>query len=528
MRYLIILSLTVGPILLVLTRSIYRLLGPTRSDADAYFHLHVIEEIRLNNHRLPNSPRQVETEGLYAYPYLLHWLLSYIPKRMMQSVDRFFSPTMDFGLFLFTVSLVPLGYLNPGHLPLVVAILVFTPELVRPDQSHAIGLSARKPGLLVVTGTVLALVVYLETGVVLALGVSIVLASFVPLLSKFGLQALTALLFVLGVLVNPVALLVLISSFALAILTSRGRYLTILRTHIRHLNDYAVSKQYKRFDHSFLAPVVLLRELSAADSPKEVAQTIFDSRRTFPFFCNIPVVISLIGLSWAAVSGVDLIVARPVLVWLFAGVAAGAVTSLPHLLFLGEPERYLEYVYLPSFVVTARAWTELGVLFKLTVGTLVASSGIIIFSFVWIFQTHLYEPKRDAALEDLVEHLQALQPATLIIQPSVIARNIIHLTEHSVVETLGNQASTEDIIREYNRLFPEKHSRITDDIDWLRERYDPDWVIYDLRWLDRDLQESLRRPSSDPVYANDQFELYPFDAVAAEQCDSPSKRSLAE
>jgi hypothetical protein len=432
---------------------------------------------------------------------------------------------MDIGVLLLTASLVPLGYLDPILFPVVLAVLIAMPQLVRPDQAQAIGLSARKPGALVTTAAILAVVIYADTGAAPALAISVTLASLVPLLSKFSFQAMTVILTVLGVLVIPEALLILFASFVLAIILSRGRYLTIFRTHLKHLYDYAVSKQYKRFDHSIPSPIAFGKQIITADSPMAAIRTIFESRRLFPFFCNLPIVVTPLGLVWATIAGVDIIMFRPVLVWLFAGVAAAILTSLPHLLFLGEPERYLEYVYLPAFVVLGEAWSALGTPYHAVVSSLAIIGILLIIGFYWTFQTRLFGPDREAAIKHILSQLKKIPQGTLIIHPSVIARNIIWFTDHDVVETLGNQATTNAAVKEYNRLFPEKHSRITDEVEWLRNQYDPDWVVYDLRWFESDLPCSLHRPSSEPKYANEQFELYSFDTVAEAHCHTQQQTS---
>jgi len=525
MREIVVVSTIIGAILLAATRSVYRLLGPNRSDPDAYFHLQVTEEIRSNGHRLPKSPQQVTTGGVYGYPYLLHWLLSYLPRSAMPYVDRFFSPMMDVGFLLLTTTLVPLGYLDIIHLPIILAVLAATPQFVRPDQAQAIGLSARKPGNLVTTGVILAVVVYADTGALPALAISIALAALVPLLSKFSLQAMTVILAILGILVVPEALLVLCLSFLLSVVLSRGQYVTVLRTHLKHLHDYAVTKQYKRFDHSLPNPIAFGQQIFAADSPMDVAQSVFETRRLFPVLCNLPIVVTLLGLVWAAVTGVDVVVSRPFLVWLLAGVAVAFLTSLPNLLFLGEPERYLEYIYLPAFVILSKSWSTLGTPYHAVVGAFTVIGVVLICGFYWTFHSYLYEPEREAAIEDIVDQLNGLSPGTVIIHPSVIARNIIWFTDHDIVETLGNQATTDAVVTEYNHLFPEKHSRITNEVEWLRDQYEPDWVVYDLRWFETDLPNSLHRPSSQPRYANEQFELYSFDAVVEAHRGSQQRSS---
>lgn len=514
MKYESVAALAAVGGLIVLSRSAYRLLGPDRIDADGYFHLYVVDEIRNNGHRLPRSPEQVTTRGEYAYPYFMHWVLSFFSRRTVQSIERFFSPLSDVALYAVVLLLLPFGAVAPEGMLVGAILLLLTPQLMQPDQAHGIGISARKPGLVLTTACLLLLTRFATTGSEFALGASVVLSSLVFLTSKFSLQALTFLVVPIGVFVEPLALLVLPVGFFGAVLMTGGRYLTVFRTHLSHLRDYAVRKQYQRFEHSVGTPVTLFRDVWQADSWLDGLHAVFESRRTFPLACNPLPIAAVAALGAALVSGVDLGVPDVYLVWLLSGAVTFVLISMPHLLFLGEPERYLEYTYVPSVVVVAAGVETLGAYYSGFVGSLALLAVAIVAGFVWSFERRLYEPERSAAIESLASYLSRKDPGVVVVQPSTVARNLVWKTDHSFVETLGNQASTPAAVEEYDRLFPEGHALVTDDLDWLEAEYDPDWAVFDLRWIDRtETPGSLSRPDSDPCFDNDQFEVYDFDVL---------------
>lgn len=505
-------------VLVPCSRSIYRLLGPGRIDADGYFHLYLIEEIRNCGHRLPRSPEQVATRGEYAYPYGMHWFFSYLPRRAVATLERFFSPVCDALLFLVILLLIPLGELSVGTALPGALLFLFTPQLVQPDQAHGTGISARKPGLILTTLCLLLFARYVQTGDPYLLAGSVLVASFVYLTSKFSLQAMAGIMAAFAVFVSPLAIGVLVFGFVGAVVLSRGRYLVVFRTHLAHMKDYAVRKQYQRFNHSLGTPHDLVRDLRAANSWIDRLHVVFDSRRIFPLVRNSLPVAALLALFLAQYRGIDLGLPTVYVVWILAGAAAFLLISLPHLLFLGEPERYLEYTYLPCFVVIAGGWNQLTIVYDGLVVGLAAVGFVVMLGFVWAFERRLYEPARRAAIDDVAAYLSEKEAGVVALQPSTVARNLIWKTDHTFVETLGNQASTEAAVAEYERLFPEGHSLVTDDIEWLASEYDPDWVVFDLRWIHRTGSPgSLSQPDATPLYANEQFEVYPFDVFRADQ-----------
>jgi hypothetical protein len=180
------------------------------------------------------------------------------------------------------------------------------------------------------------------------------------------------------------------------------------------------------------------------------------------------------------------------------------------MLFLGEPERYLEYIFLPSGVLIAKGWGVLGAEYKLVVVALHLMSLIIILVYIWGFKNIFFNPERWEKFYDILEDLKDEEPGTVVAQPCYVGKMTAWRSDHEVVETIGNQASTQEAIEELNRLFPEIYGYVTEDVRWLEESYDPDWVVFELEKVEEHPDVGLQKPDVDPTYSNESFEVYPF------------------
>ena len=72
-----------------------RLKLPHAIGSDAYFHLLMARTIRENGHRIPSEVPRVLVCRPYTYPYLFHWLLSFVPDRCLMAAERIVSPMLD-------------------------------------------------------------------------------------------------------------------------------------------------------------------------------------------------------------------------------------------------------------------------------------------------------------------------------------------------------------------------------------------------------------------------------------------------
>lgn len=372
----------------LLLRSTYRMIAPDHAGGDAYDFFIQITDIKRAGHRRPDEPSAVVTSGVYRYPYFVLWLLSFLPTDWLESVDRHFSPTMDLLFALLLVSLAPLGLLSWPQVPLVLLLFLATPQFMRPDLSHGTGLSMRKPGLLLSTGSLLALVDWTAGGAVWTVALAAVLGGFLMMTSKFGLQAWSFAVVGVAVVTTPLALVVVPAALVVATVVSGGRYLRILEGHLLHVHDYAVEKQYKRFNHSLPNPVAWFLAFLRVDSRMETLRLVHGNRWLRPFVDAPFSVVALATYGFAVAVGADATFGlHPSFHgWVVVCVVAFVVTSLPHFLFLGQSERYLEYSFLPAVLIVARGTETLGVAFDVVVGLSVLGGLAVAAVYVWSYR----------------------------------------------------------------------------------------------------------------------------------------------
>lgn len=499
-------------------RSSYRYLVPAGAPGDAWGQLLQIADIRDADHRRPEKPSAVVTSGHYAYPYFVLWLLSFLSERSLKWVERHFSGISDVLYFGVVSTLYVTDVLALDELLLVLVVFIATPQFMRPDLAHGRGLSSRKPGVILTTVSLLAFVTWVQGGSPVLFGVSVLAGGLMCLTSKFSLQAYLAILLPMGAFVHWSALALAPLAVAVAVVFSKGRYLRILRGHVSHVYDYATEKQYKMFSHDLPNPVRFVRAVVGADSVRDLLEIFNRSRRLRPLVDNPFVVATIAGVALGYAAG-EIPVPRPYLVWIAGGVVAFVLTSLPHLLFLGQAERYLEYVFLPSSVLLARGWSEFGPTFQALVVLAIVGGVAVELTYVWGYRNVLYSPDRRQAIDDVAVYLSEKPPGVVLTQPTNVSRELAWKTGHRVVEFVGgNATTTRESVTELNTLYPDRYGFVTDDVVWLDERFDPDWVVFDLEKIrEADPEDvGMRPPDRDPEYDDGLFEVYRFDAVTAE------------
>jgi hypothetical protein len=507
--------LLLGLALLFAVRSSYRYLVPTGAPGDAWGQLLQIADIREAGHRRPERPSAVVTSGHYAYPYFVLWLLSFLPERPLMWVERHFSGLSDVVYFGVVSSLYVADVLALDELLLVLVVFVATPQFMRPDLAHGRGLSSRKPGVILTTVSLLTFVTWLNSGGPTLFAVSVLAGALMCLTSKFSLQAYVAVLLPMAAFVHWSALTLVPLAIVVAAVLSTGRYLRILRGHVSHVYDYATEKQYKMFSHDLPNPVRFVRAVLGADSMRDVLEVFNRSRRLRPLVDNPFIVATIVGVALGYAMG-EVPVPRSYLVWIAGGVAAFVLTSLPHLLFLGQAERYLEYVFLPSSVLLARGWSAFGPGFQALMCLVVAGGILVELTYVWGYRNVLYSPDRREAIDDVADYLSRKPSGVLLAQPTNTSRELAWKTGHRVVEFVGgNGTTTEESVEELNTLYPDRYGYVTGNVAWLHGRFNPGWVVFDLEKLrEADPDEvGLTPPDADPDYENNLFEVYRFDAV---------------
>jgi hypothetical protein len=502
-------GILISVIAIVLTRSAYGLLNPEWTNTDAFAHFNIIREIKQNGHRPPEDHSQTLHPGKFTYPPTVHILLSAFPERYLKSIDRIFSPTVDLLFGVLLSALVPIGVLNTTQAAVALGLFVATPQFVRPDQPHGVGLSSRKPGVLVFSTGMVAFLSWLVNGNTGFLIIALAAGTLLPLTSRFSTQAFFFITLCLSVFYTPLAITYFIGSLVLALVFSGGYYWRVLSAHVLFSADFAKTKQYKFLYDGYKSIDTAKRFLSAIrrKSMKGILESLFDSIILRSLFDNPVVIPAIVAMFIGLPKGVP----QVYYIWLYAGLGTFVITSFYHLRFLGHAGRYLEHTFVPSAIVVASALRQQNAFFDWLVYIVIFIGISTIVAYIIIQQRWTDTSERDA-FESLVGQLQSLPTGRILIQPRYGGSEIAWKTTHAVNDFLGAGFDTPEAVAKRNQLYPEKEGWVTDDTAWLSSEFSPDWIVFDRQVAENSSQNSLSEPDQEPYWMSEEYALYKFES----------------
>jgi hypothetical protein len=361
-----------------LSRLLPRLVLPDALSSDSYFHLGMARAIREHGHRIPDMMPRVLVCARFRYPYLFHWLLSFVPERHLLPAERLASPVIETiytaGVLFFALSILRIGGLSPdpeGTALWIAAIFSLSPALVGVGGGpRAYNGTPRTLGQCLFFFFAASAVMYAQAGALPWAVVAVAAAAALSVTSKFGNQTVVAIcigLLALG-FVAPVVLA--LCGYAVAAAVTKGRALQVLRGQLAHSMFYARYLQ-QRFLHKgrvkFGDYAARARGMVRAGARGKIVALVrwFFSE---PFFLHKFIVGSpqLVLLALAVAGGLgeqasaalrSPALALP-LAFIATSVAASLLVSLRPLAFLGEAERYAEHTVffqILAFAVVAEA-----------------------------------------------------------------------------------------------------------------------------------------------------------------------------
>ncbi|MBI2873254.1 MAG: hypothetical protein HYY00_08725 [Chloroflexi bacterium] len=365
---------------------------------DEAVHCSLVTEIRRNRHRVPRqfSYALVHDHGS-RYPFLYHWLLSFLPDRSVVTYGSIFSAlaeTAYVGLHGAVAYLLATraGLAEPG--PLVVSGVAAAAAALNPlaqsrsaSSPYQVSVSPRSLAKLLTSITCLALILALPEGTwgVWA-GVAIIGVALVALTSKFGLQAivLTYLGLALATLSwEPVTYLVL--GLILALLLSVGAYWDVLAGQIRHLVGYhkQIKNVHPMATNDFAFDVRHIRDLLLHPSKTSLRRVSTDPflRQVVFWLPQFGVLAAVLAVnSPSAFGGWGLLL----LLWLAVDVIAWLVILHPTIKFIGEGDRYMEYSgNLPLNTLAALALWNLEPMGTRLVALIAMVGYPLVFNYLW-------------------------------------------------------------------------------------------------------------------------------------------------
>ncbi|MBI2873249.1 MAG: hypothetical protein HYY00_08700 [Chloroflexi bacterium] len=333
-------------------------------------HYALITEIRRNRHRVPRAfSYALVHHHSGRYPFLYHWLLSFLPDRFVRGYGGIFSALAETAYVALHGAVAYLlatrvGLAEPG--PLVVGGVASAAAALNPQawgrstsSPMQIAISPRPLGKVLASVSCLALVLALpQSAFGLWAGIAILGVALVALTSKFGVQAvvLTYIGIALATLRwEPAIYLAL--GLVLALALSLGAYWDVLTGQVRHLIGYyrQIKDTHYMTTGDFTFQVGHIRDLLLHPrwtSLRRLSTDPFLRQVSFwlPQFAVLALVLAtnrgFPHASWGTL----------LLWWLAVDVVVWLLVLHPRLKFIGEGDRYMEYSgNLPLNVLAALA-----------------------------------------------------------------------------------------------------------------------------------------------------------------------------
>jgi hypothetical protein len=317
---------------------------------DTHGHLYFSQLVRQQGSG-PFGKLQIAIQGMppHASPVLWHWLLSFIPHRILERFHPWLPPVSE-GVFVASCHALCLASGFPEDIAWVAcALYVFTPLWF---SRLAIGprvnsLTPRLASELCVNLYFIILLLPLELSSWVRVPMAVALGSFTLLSSKFGAQALVFLSIPAGLLtLEPTLFAALCGSFALSLAVSRGQFRSILMQQVQHLGWYAKKNAGGEMPissrNSARGLVTAIRSARVTGEKDALLLALLSTNSYTAVALKAPLVPAL---------GFAMLAAPPVFEqqspWAGPFLAACLVYLLvnrPRFLFLGEAERYLNHV----------------------------------------------------------------------------------------------------------------------------------------------------------------------------------------
>jgi hypothetical protein len=330
-------------------RSTVRIFYPRLIDYDTYFHVFMIDFIRNNGtSNMIEYKRFIKPSGM-NYPWMIHWILSLFPKKFDSFLERFFNPFLD-AIFVVVLYLVTFYLTSSNEKSLLLCLLyIFTPATfsILGTGPRIKSFTPRLFGEIVGSLVFIFEYLYLESGDFLFLGLAIFFASIVFLASKFAVQAIVFINIPLILFNQNYELIsIVFIGFMLAIIYSRGKYWDILKQQTFHLVEYFLENLKGKMEVSGRNNFkILFRAIKERNKRKIISFMLF-SNSYFILFYKIPIV--CMALYYIVINGTY---NSNESIFLFSAIFIFLIVSLKWFLFIGEAERYLNYVLFFSCLI---------------------------------------------------------------------------------------------------------------------------------------------------------------------------------
>lgn len=308
-----------------------------------------IDIIRKNKHFIPKQKIKngFIIDGYFDYPPLFLIILSFIPKKLLFSIQGFISPLIDnlLNIFIFFITF----FITNNLAMALIAQLVYAVTPVTALENSA--LLPRSLGYSFFMLTFFSLISFTAGGSqqISLLIISVFLAGFTLLTHKFATQSFFFISIFFSIFErNPIYILVFIAGVIISIVLSGGYYLKVIKSHIGIINFWIKNRKY-RFAHQIYG------NISVKKNPDLIGIIYKLLIRLAPITllsANPWIIASILYLILQPV-GLPIILFKMAIWILFFYCFSMLVLMIPSLTPIGEGYRYIEMTTLPSAILTS-------------------------------------------------------------------------------------------------------------------------------------------------------------------------------
>jgi hypothetical protein len=328
-----------------------------KTDADTWYHISSVNSIYINKYKIPDCNSGYILGGKYDYPYFSHWVVALFVRGNILKYERYISPIIDMlyiiiGVIYFRI-LLDFYHIDDVFIKSInfILLMTFSISMIKISTGPRIySFTPRIFGELFTFIYFILIHLYLLEGNIWFLLFAIFFGGITFNTSKFSSQVLVLFSLLLALfLLDFIPLLMLFLSFIIAFFISSGHYKNILFQQLKHMKQYALYGQYNHpalITRNKLLQYKLFFKQLGKKNFKE-AYIIFQKDLIFLniFYKNLDIVFALVILLFINIQD------NYLKTILLIGLVIFVITSYKPFQFLGESDRYLDYLVVFSVII---------------------------------------------------------------------------------------------------------------------------------------------------------------------------------
>lgn len=459
-------------------------------DFDTYFHLFLINHLRINGiQNMIETKRFIKPFGL-NYPWMMHFFISFFPRKFDMFFERFFNPFLDslFTLFLYMITF----YITESNSQsLIIAILyLFTPAMF---TTLSIGprIKSFTPRLFgEIVGSMMFIFEYLyfmnDNNIYLLF--AIIFSGLAYLSSKFSVQAIVFIsIFLFLFTYDMEYLVVLVGGFILSMILSKGKYLQVLKQQFEHLKWYFIRNIHGKMSVSSRNSFKVLVEYFKNKKYKRIISTLLFENTFVIILTRFPLVYLALYFIYDGyiINGIleltDYFIISSFVIFF--------ISSLKWFLFIGEAERYINYMVF-FILLKVTLFFEENIFYLVTF----IIYGIILYILDFILLSK--KTNKNSIDDELIKWLNCQNDALKIatIPYHLGGWRIVESTKHNWLYGVFfiNDNDTK-VLNSYIKKYPfldiNKADKIIDE-------YNLDYIFYNKQALDKNYDEKYEIPTN--------------------------------